>query len=159
LAILLRCGLVAIVASALVLVAPASPPAATTERVVSDPNTGLAISGIDPVAYFTDGKPMAGLAEHEVRYAGTIWRFHNPGNQAAFVAHPEIYMPRYGGYDPVAIGRGLAVPGNPLLWAIASRQLYFFFNKAARARFIADPDDAIFLAEKKWPAVSSRLVP
>jgi hypothetical protein len=28
--------------------------AATTERVVVDRNSGLAISGFDPVAYFTD---------------------------------------------------------------------------------------------------------
>ena len=34
--------------------------AATTERVVIDRHTGLAIYGIDPVAYFTERKPTAG---------------------------------------------------------------------------------------------------
>jgi YHS domain-containing protein len=146
-------------AAVLVMGVPASPPAATTERVVTDVNTGLAISGIDPVAYFTDGMPVAGLADYELRYAGTVWRFRNPGNQAAFTEHPEVYMPRYGGYDPVAIGRGLAVPGNPLLWTIAGKRLYLFFNSEARDRFIADPGEASDLAEKQWPAVMSGLVP
>ena len=34
--------------------------AATTERVVSDPASGLAIGGFDPVAYFTDAAPRLG---------------------------------------------------------------------------------------------------
>ena len=32
---------------------------------------------------------------------GAIWRFRNEGNRAAFAADPEVYMPRFGGYDPV----------------------------------------------------------
>lgn len=147
------------VATALVLAAPASPPAATTERIVNDSNTGLAISGIDPVAYFTDRAALAGRPEHEYRYAGVIWRFLNPGNQAAFVANPEVYLPRYGGYDPVAIGRGVAVPGNPLLWVISHQRLYLFFNGAARSRFIAEPDEAVVLADRHWLAVMAPLVP
>ena len=34
--------------------------AATTERIVTDRHTGLAISGFDPVAYFTDAVPRKG---------------------------------------------------------------------------------------------------
>src|SRR5215204_5162597 len=49
--------------------------AATTERVVVDPRTGLAIHGFDPVAYFTDAIPSAGREELEVAYAGAVWRF------------------------------------------------------------------------------------
>ena len=80
-----------------------SPPASravTTERVVVDRHTGLALYGVDPVGYFTDGKPVPGLADFEYGYAGAIWRFHNEGNRAAFAADPDVYMPRYGGYDP-----------------------------------------------------------
>ena len=42
--------------------------AATTERVVVDRYTGLAIYGIDPVAYFTSGKPTAGRENFELRH-------------------------------------------------------------------------------------------
>src|SRR6185312_9347978 len=71
--------------------------AATTERIVVDRHTGLAIYGIDPVAYFTERKPVAGREEFEHRFAGAVWRFDNEGNRAAFIAHPGVYMPRYGG--------------------------------------------------------------
>jgi hypothetical protein len=68
-------------------------------------------------------------------------------------------MPRYGGYDPVALGRGLAVAGNPLIWAMAGERIYFFYNEAARDRFVADPADAILHADNKWPAVVGGLIP
>ena len=35
------------------------------------------------------------------------------GNRAAFAANPDIYMPRFGGYDPLGVARGVAVAGNP----------------------------------------------
>src|SRR5437762_10479406 len=84
--------------------------AATTERVVVDRHTGLALYGVDPVAYFTDKKPVAGRADVEFTYAGAVWRFGNEGNRAAFATDPQVYMPRFGGYDPVGISRGLATP-------------------------------------------------
>ena len=145
----------------LAVTVPSLPPlrAATTERVVSDPHTGLAINGVDPVAYFTDAAALFGRAEYEYRYAGVIWRFRNEGNQAAFIANPDVYMPRFGGYDAIAIGRSLAVPGNPLLWTVAGERLVLFYNEAARTRFSTKPAEAIGLADTKWPAVASTLVP
>ena len=74
--------------------------------VVVNPATGLAISGVDPVGYFTDGKPVFGRPDVELTYDGTVWRFENEGNRAAFKADPDVYMPRFGGYDPVAIAQG-----------------------------------------------------
>jgi len=148
-------------AAALGLALPSAPSAGvmTTERVVTDPLTGLAIDGIDPVGYFTDASPIPGRPEYELPYAGVIWRFRNQGNQAAFAAHPDIYMPRYGGYDPIAVARSVAVAGNPLLWALAGDHLYLFHTDEARTRFLADPDEAIRRADGAWPAVFDRLLP
>src|SRR5512134_2616631 len=108
--------------AALLLIAAGGPPAplkaATTERVVSDHHTGIAISGFDPVAYFTDAEPKPGSAELEYKWEGVTWRFRNEGNRAAFVADPDIYMPRFGGYDPIAVARGAGTAGHPQLWLI-----------------------------------------
>ena len=68
-----------------------------------------------------------------------IWRFRNEGNRAAFVADPEVYMPRFGGYDPVAVARGASAPGHPELWLIAEERLYLFYSAAARDAFAGDP--------------------
>ena len=51
--------------------------AAPNERIVVDDHTGLAISGFDPVAYFTDGKPRIGRANLELRLDTAVWRFKN----------------------------------------------------------------------------------
>ena len=72
--------------------------------------TGLAISGFDPVAYFTDGKARLGRADLELSQGGAVWRFGNWANRAAFEADPGVYTPRFGGFDPVAIARGASVP-------------------------------------------------
>ena len=117
-----------------------APRAATTERIVVDRFTGLAISGYDPVAFFIEGKPVLGDPDIELAYGGAIWRFCNPGNRDAFAANPEVYAPRFGGYDPVGVARGVAVAGNPNLWAISGGRLFLFYDSERLAAFAADRD-------------------
>ncbi len=133
--------------------------AATTERIVADRHTGLAISGFDPVAYFTDAVPRMGIADHELASAGVTWRFRNAGNMAAFIADPEIYSPQFGGYDPVGVARGVAAAGHPQVWLIHGKKLFLFQSAETRERFSADPDAVRALAEEKWPDVERDLVP
>jgi hypothetical protein len=133
--------------------------ATTTEQVVTDRNTGLAISGFDPLAYFIDGAPLQGSDDFEHTYAGAVWRFRNEGNRAAFIGDPEVYMPRYGGYDPVGVARGVAVPGDPRLWLVAGERLYLFYARDDRATFTADVDALVAVADSKWPQVQLTLTP
>ena len=91
------------------------------------------INGFDPVAYFTDRRPRLGRATSNTSHAGAVWRFRNDGNRAAFADHPDVYMPRFGGYDPVGIARSLSVAGNPLIWAVVGEQLYLFYSDARPA--------------------------
>jgi len=132
---------------------------AAAERIVVDWHSGLAIAGYDPVAFFTDGKPMAGRAELELRYGGVVWRFTNVGNRAAFAARPDVYMPQYGGYDPLGVARGVAVAGNPFVWLIVDERLFLFYNTARRDSFAADPDRVIGSANRKWPELLRALTP
>jgi hypothetical protein len=131
--------------------------AATTERVVVDRYTGLAIYGIDPVGYFTNHKPTAGRENFELRHAGAVWRFDNEGNRAAFAADPDVYMPQFGGYDPVGVSLGVARPGIPALWVVSEQRLYLFHTAGARATFLAHPTELIAGATARWSAVRSEL--
>ena len=133
--------------------------AEVTERIVVDWHTGLAIGGYDPVAFFTDGKPMPGSADLEMHYGGVVWRFCNTGNRAAFAARPDIYMPKYGGYDPLGVAHGLAVAGNPSVWLIADERLFLFYDRARLEKFAADPHRVIGTADRKWPGVQRALTP
>ena len=133
--------------------------AGVTERVVVDWHTGLAIGGYDPVAYFTDGKQKLGNADFELRSEGVIWRFCNLGNRAAFAANPDIYLPQFGGYDPLGVARGVAVAGKPNVWLIANQRLFLFYDQAWRENFAADSNRLIDEAERKWPSVLTTLSP
>ncbi len=133
--------------------------AAPSDRIVVNANTGLAISGFDPVAYFTDAKPKIGSPDIELRLDGVVWQFKNEGNRAAFADHPDVYLPRFGGYDPVAVARGVSVPGHPLLWAVIGERLYLFYDEEARTTFLADPGRIIERATRKWPEVARTIAP
>lgn len=124
------------------------------EPVVVNPASGLAISGFDPVAYFSRGAAVLGRPELELGLGGVVWRFLNVGNRAAFAEHPDVYAPQFGGYDPVAIGRGASVAGHPEIWAISGERLYLFYDDAARGEFLADPARIIERANQKWPGVA-----
>lgn len=133
--------------------------AATTEQIVVDPNSGLAIYGYDPVAYFTDSAAKMGRANLELTHAGAAWRFSNEGNRQAFARDPHVYMPQYGGYDPVAIAGNVARAGHPDIWAIRNGRLFLFYSDDARRQFDADPSQIALQADKNWPNVSLRLTP
>jgi hypothetical protein len=149
--------LAAVVAAGLGLAGPIR--AAPTEKVVVDRNSGLAILGFDPVAYFTDATALPGKDEFEQMLAGVVWRFRSEGNRAAFVADPDVYRPRFGGYDPVGVARGVAVAGNPLLWAISDQRLYLFYSAEMRKEFASDGVRTLTTADKLWPSVHRMIVP
>jgi hypothetical protein len=131
--------------------------AATTERLVADRHTGLAIGGFDPVSYFTDARPLAGEPGFEVFEAGAIWRFRNEGNRAFFTTHPEIYGPQFGGYDPTDVARGVAFAGDPRIWLVSGQRLYLFGRAESRAAFAADPARVLREAKQRWPNLQETL--
>ena len=131
--------------------------AATTERVVVNRYSGLAIEGFDPVAYFTESMAAQGLPDFEARESGAVWRFRNEGNRASFVAHPEIYGPQFGGYDPVDLGRGVTYAGNPRFWVVAGQRLYLFGREENRDAFAAEPARFLKDATARWPALEQGL--
>lgn len=133
--------------------------AATTEAFVTDRHSGLALSGFDPVAYFTDGAARQGTRDYEYAYRRVTWRFRNEGNLAAFAAAPDIYAPQYGGYDPISAARGVGAPGHPALFIVHNRRLYLFYTPESRTEFAADPEGSIARATQGWPAVLRTLVP
>ena len=131
--------------------------AATTERVVVNRYTGLAIEGFDPVAYFVEARPLPGLPDFETTQAGAVWRFRNEGNRASFAAHPEVYGPRFGGYDPIDLARGVAFAGNPRFWLISGQRLYLFGREENRDAFAAEAERILRDANARWPELERDL--
>jgi hypothetical protein len=131
--------------------------ASTTERVVVNRYSGLAIEGFDPVAYFADTRPVTGLPDFEASESGAVWRFRNASNRAAFVAHPDVYGPQFGGYDPIDLARGVTFAGNPRFWLVLRERLYLFGREASRDAFAADPVAVLREANQRWPELQQTL--
>jgi hypothetical protein len=131
--------------------------AQTTERVIVNRYTGLAIEGYDPVAYFATAKPERGRPDLEASESGAVWRFRNEGNRASFVAYPEIYGPQFGGYDPTELARGVTFAGNPRFWLIVGQRLYLFGREETRDAFAADPANILQEAKARWPELENGL--
>ena len=131
--------------------------AATTERRVVNRYSGVAIEGFDPVAYFTDERALRGLPDFEASEAGAVWRFRNDSNRSSFVAHPEIYGPRFGGYDPIDLARGVTYSGNPRFFIVTEHRLYLFGREEHRAAFAADPGRYLQEADARWPGLQQGL--
>ena len=86
----------------------------------------LAIKGYDPVAYFTDGKPVRGTAEFEYAWDDHTWRFASAEHLALFRADPARYAPQFGNYCAMALALNQVVVANPENWLISDGKLYVF---------------------------------
>src|SRR5271168_3572377 len=97
--------------------------AVTTPAIAAGPElnatiTGLALRGYDPVAYFTDGKPVPGDFTITARHEGATYRFASEDHKALFEKDPAKYLPQYGGFCAFGTAQGYKVDGDPNVWAI-----------------------------------------
>ena len=151
-------ALIALLAAIFALIGPdRTAQGATTQRIVVNRYSGLAIEGFDPVAYFTNSRAIRGLPDFEAADAGAVWRFHNASNRDAFAAHPEIYGPQFGGYDPIEIARGIAYAGNPNFFVVTGQRLYLFAREESRNAFAANPARFLKDAKARWPSLVKTL--
>lgn len=133
--------------------------AVTTELMISERHSGLALFGYDAVSYYIDGIAQAGSPRFEVSFGGLTWRFRSEANRAAFLAEPGTFIPNFGGYDPLAVIRGVPVAGHPSVFAIHRDELFLFATEESRDEFLRRPDPLLQAARTAWPAVRKTLVP
>lgn len=117
----------------------AAPQAVEALDYATDPVSGYALGGNDPVAYFIDRKPRRGQQKYELRWGDTVWMFVNEGNRAAFEKAPRIYAPHLKGCDPTALAGGFVTIGNPAIFALHDGHLLLFHSEINRFLFLADP--------------------
>lgn len=140
----------------LVVMAAISGAAFAQEHPVYAPE-GIAIEGYDPVAYFTEGRPVEGSAEFSYEWRGAEWRFASREHLDLFMSDPERYAPEYGGYCAWAVGRGDIAPIDPRQWVIQDGRLFLNFSAFVNLRFNFNRDRNIELADENWPEVQREL--
>ncbi|MBT0956105.1 YHS domain-containing protein [Alphaproteobacteria bacterium KMM 3653] len=124
--------------------------AATPKTFAPD---GLAIKGYDPVAYFTEEKPVEGSADFTHEYNGATWRFASAENRDMFVADPEAYAPQYGGYCAFALSKNAIATSDPDAWTVYEGKLYLNYSLKVRGFWLEDVPGNIALADANWPSV------
>ena len=118
----------------------------------------LSISGYDPVAYFTDGKPLQGKAEFEYLWHRLRWRFANNDHRGdLFMKSPDRYAPQYDGYCAMGTSNDAAAHKDtvdPEAWAIVDGKLYLTHNQYCLKVWREKADEYIRRADASWQAVA-----
>ena len=118
---------------------------------------GTAIEGYDPVAYFTEGKPVEGSSAHTYAWKGATWRFSTKENRDAFAAAPEKFAPQYGGYCAWAVAQGYTAGIDPEAWRVVDAKLYLNNSKSIQSRWAQDIPGNIAKGDANWPNIAAKL--
>jgi YHS domain-containing protein len=123
--------------------------------------SGFAVSGYDPVAFFELEQVPVGQRQHEAvpgkaditaEYNGATWAFASAANRDKFLADPARYAPAYDGHCAYGIAQGGKVPGNPNLWRILDGKLYLNITPNVVGFWESDIPGNLTKAESSWTA-------
>lgn len=112
----------------------------------------VAVSGYDPVAYFTENKPVKGDPKFSFDYQGAKWQFASQENRDKFAAAPQHFAPQYGGYCAWAVSQGYTASGDPMFWKIVQGKLYLNFDAEVQKKWELDIAGFIQKANTNWPS-------
>ena len=115
--------------------------------------SGVAIRGYDPVAYFTEGKAVKGNPGFSARHEGALYHFATREHLAAFSANPAKYAPQFGGYCGYGASRGYPADIDPEAFTIMDGRLILQNSKGVLRRWQEDPDGFLRKADGNWPAI------
>lgn len=143
--------------AALLLVLAAGLSAAETKApadfkiLVNVDKTGVGLQGYDPVAFFTENKPVKGHAGIVSRYNGVIYQFATVEDKKLFDENPAKYEPQFGGYCAYGVSRGKAVEIEVDAFQIVDGRLLMQYDKDIRDTFNKDTKGNLKTADKNWP--------
>ena len=116
----------------------------------------FAIQGYDPVAYFTDNKPVKGRSEFKSFFSGATYYFASADHKALFDKDPAMYEPAFGGFCAFGVSRNKLVEIDPEAFQIVDGRLLLQYSKGVRADFNKDTQGNLTRAKANWPALVER---
>ncbi|HEU4351228.1 MAG TPA: YHS domain-containing (seleno)protein [Burkholderiales bacterium] len=106
----------------------------------------VSLKGHDPVAYFTDGRPVKGSTAINYDFDDARYLFSSQKNRDRFAASPDRYTPQYSGLCATGMAFGVKAEADPTVWKIVDGKLYVFSSTQAREKF---EQDASMLAKSQ----------
>lgn len=114
---------------------------------------GVAIKGYDPVAYFTDSKPVKGSPQFTHQWNGATWQFASASHRDEFAKSPEKYAPQFGGYCAYGVSQNHTAPIDPEAWTVLDGKLYLNYSQGVKKTWSKDTPKYLEQAEENWPAL------
>jgi YHS domain-containing protein len=118
----------------------------------------IALKGYDPVAYFTDERPIVGDPQYQYEWDGAVYRFASAQHLALFKADPDRYLPQYNNWCAASVAKGEKVYGNPEWWLVVDGRLYLF-GRPIGPGLMSKDTGMISRADENWPKVSGLPTP
>ena len=118
---------------------------------------GVALQGYDPVAFFTDGRPVRGDQQFQTQYHGATYYFASAEHKATFEKEPAKYEPQFGGFCAYGASRGKTVPIKIEAWQIVNGRLLMQYDLDVKGKFNSDPQGNLSKADKNWPGLVEKL--
>jgi len=115
--------------------------------------TKAAVNGFDPVAFFTDSKPVNGSPFITAEYQGATYYFATEEHKKLFVEHPEKYAPQFGGYCAYGVAVGKLFPVDINTWQVRDGKLYLNLNPEIVKKFNSDFGGNVAKANQNWPGL------
>ncbi|MEP3482307.1 MAG: YHS domain-containing (seleno)protein [Fuerstiella sp.] len=130
--------------------------ASAADLVNTSGASGVAINGYDPVAFFTDKKPVNGNFQIAAKHRGATYFFASEAHKAMFQKNPDKYAPQCGGYCAFGVSVGALFPVDINTWQVRDNKLYLNLNPGILKMFNQDIDSNIAKAAKNWPGLAAK---
>ncbi len=140
----------------LLVVGLALPVFAQTKTLLNLDKTGVAIQGYDPVAFFTDKKPVKGDQKFLLKHDGAIYFFVSKEHKDLFKAEPTKYEPEFGGYCAYGVSRNKLVEIDVDAFQIVDGKLLLQYSKGVRDDFNADAKGNLAKANANWTGLVAK---
>jgi YHS domain-containing protein len=115
-----------------------------------------AIHGYDPVAYFTEAKPVKGNDKYTFQWNDATWYFASQKNLDLFKAKPQQYAPQYGGYCAYGTSNGYKANTQPDAWTIVDGKLYLNYNTDVQKQWNPERQKLIPKADDHWKKLENQ---
>lgn len=140
----------------LLTVALTLPSFAQNKSLLNLDKAGVAIQGYDPVAFFTDNKPVKGSPQFVTKRDGAIYYFASKEHREMFLKEPAKYEPCYGGYCAYGVSRNKLVEIDVDAFQVVDGKLLLQYSKGVRDDFNKDAKGNLAKAESNWPTLVTK---
>ena len=114
-------------------------------------NSGVALSGYDPVEYHIHAVATPGNSSLSYQWKNSNWRFISNENMEMFKSSPETYAPKFGGFCSFAVSKGFTAAANPLAWFVQDGKLYMFADEGVKDNWVSQISDGVIeVTKNQW---------